>query len=742
MKVALSWLKEFIDLGERSPESIAMDLESIGHEVEAIDVGGLDRVVVGKIVAVDPHPNADRLRVVTVDTGDLVRTIVCGAPNVAVGQLVPVALPGAQLPNGLEIVPRAIRGVESQGMICAEDELGLGDNHEGILVLPETAAIGQPFHPTGIEAVLDIAVTPNRGDALSYHGLARDLAARWRRPITRIFPTVTGHAPKPDVQIEAQDLCDRYTARFISNIQIRDLPDVFARRLEATGHGHYHPVVDLTNYVMEELGVPLHAFDAEKVQLPIIVRRAIDGESIRLLDGKTYPLDHTMLVIADQTGPIALAGIMGGFKTAVSKSTRQIILESAHFLPTSIRKTRMKLKLTTDASYRFERHTDPNMCIPASDRVAQLVKDHLGGQPGELTDKPAATTPEKQIIPFDSTAISRRIGQTIPPEEVTDILQRLGFIMAQKTVTVPSWRPDITVWEDLSEEVARIAGYEQIPRQRLPKGNSTSNEDDRRFRAVEWLKDQLVQAGWTEHIGTSFLSPSELAALNMLETSVIRLANPVTEEAAYLRSTLKVSLLKAAAKNPVFPEISLFEIGTIFQTAAKGVIEEVTAIGLLWTGKKTHPEIIGDKIDQTDVVAAGDLRHFKIRRPLRYVELTIEKLLSEVNLPEQLTFVVNPTLAQPLRMPSRFQPAMRDVAFVGPDAVDLVAIGQTLAGFPSIVDVELFDVYRGKGIPPGQQSAAFHLLLEHPDRTLTTDEIQGTMDRVTEYLMNEKLQIR
>ena len=536
MKLVRSWLAEFVDLGKRGNQEIAADLESLGHEVENIESGGFSWVVIGQIITITPHPEADRVRVTTVDTGDKIRTIICGAPNIKVGQYVPVALPGAELPGGLTITERSIRGLISEGMICSTNELGLAGDARGILILSDQAKIGEPFGAESNETVFDVAITPNRGDAVSVLGLARDLAARYEQSLTWQPPLSTEESSeKVDVRIEASDLCPIYTARYLLSPTSAHLPNPVTTRLAAIGHGHYLPIVDFTNYVMEELGVPLHAFDADTLIGPLTVRRANSSESIKLLDGKTYDLTNDDLIIADRHGPIALAGIMGGQASSVSGKTTRIILEAAAFDAAAIRQTRRRLGLVSTASYRFERGTDPAMAAVASERVASLMKEYAKATIGPLTT--AGAVPIQTHIILPEAAINARLGTDISRDQRTAILKRLGFTVEGQRVTVPTWRHDLSIPEDLAEEVARVIGLDNLPRRALTAQVPIELPDQKTWQQVEALKNKLTAAGWTEHIGTSFLSPKELSYQGIEKSAgeVIRLANPVSEEAAFLR---------------------------------------------------------------------------------------------------------------------------------------------------------------------------------------------------------------
>lgn len=751
MKILLSWLNEFVDTDRRSPEDIGRDLESLGHEVEGVHPLNLDGVIVGKVQSVQAHPNADRLRVAEVDLGSRIETIVCGAPNLDKGQKVAVATVGTRLPGGMVIEERTIRGVISRGMICAQDELGLGTDHAGILVLDESRVVGEPFLKNP-DTLFDLAITPNRGDALSLNGLARDLAARWEQPTLSqsVDPVVEGLSSRPVVGSIGHGSAIRYSARYLEFNPAEDCPTTVKERLGLVGHGTYHPIVDLTNYVMEEFGVPLHAFDADKLHEPLEVRHARSGETIMLLNGQTYPLEDWDIIIADQSGPIALAGIMGGYATRVTESTARIVLEAAWFPPDTIRRTRTRLGITSDAAYRFERGTDPGSIETASGRFAQLAIDHLDAVVGPVQFIGSRERYSAQYIGFEPTFVNQRLGTDFSEEQIIELLERLGFCLTKfdpsmiKTdqdryifgenvtgylIDSPSWRStDSNFPHDFVEEVARLVGYDTLPRVSLPLATGLQPLSDHvRFTRLEHLKNQLSDLGWTEHIGSSFLSPTEATYATIDHDALIALANPVSEEATFLRPTLLVSLLKALAKNPIFDPLALFEIGTVFT-----IDGENTRLGLVWTDQQqSFPYDLG----ATQLVPQQQLNHFKVRRAVYYWEGPIETLIStsdtQVSPHRELASEI-----RELRMPSRYQPVLRDISIVVPRVHAPETLRTMMKTLPLVVDVELFDQYEGEKLGDNW-SLAFHILLEHPERTLTNQEIQETMEQVETQLKEQ-----
>lgn len=735
MKILRSWLEDFVDTSDKTNHDIAEDLESLGHEVESVEEIGVSGLVVGEVLQVDQHPNADRLSVARVSVGSQELTIVCGAPNLAIGQKVPVALIGTKLPGGV-IEERSIRGVLSSGMICAEDELGLGSGHEGIMVLEATRRAGEPFNVEA-DAIFDIAVTSNRGDALSYRGISRDLASRWKRPTKQPRVRLSSlSADAPAIEVRAREAAPRYSARYVRDLGSNQLPEILQKRLQLGGHGHYHPVVGITNYILEETGIPLHAFDAAKVKLPLVIRFAQSGETITLLNDKVYSLEEGDLVIADQRGPIALAGIMGGKGSAVIEQTTEIILEAAYFTPTTIRRTKYRLGILSDAGYRFERGTDPNFIEDASDQASYLVAEYLGGKIGTI-EVVGEKQPQK-VVPFNSAAINARLGSQLSREEMETILNDLGFVVTDQTAHVPSWRHDVSIDEDLAEEVARVYGYDNLPRESISSNFSQQRPgDDIRYHQTEWLKDQLALAGFTEHLGSSFVSETEVEELKKLDDTdfyqeFIKLKNPVSEEAAYLRPNLSLSLVKALAKNPIFPEVRLFEIGTVFGK------EEATALGLIWTGNEYLEKNLQQLLPVSATIqplAESLKNHFKIRRPA-YMYTGLIDFYALMEKAGDKSEQARPEGFRSFRMLSKYQPVMRDVAFLVSKDVHLKDLHDVIQTNDHVVDVELFDQFTSEKLG-NQQSLAFHVLLENPDRTLTTEEIQETMAQIEEALKRQ-----
>ncbi len=596
MRVSYKWLQEYVDLTGISPEELAERLTLSGIEVEAVERLGqeIEGVVIGYVQEREKHPNADRLSVCRVDagTGESLQ-IVCGAANVAAGQKVPVALVGAKLPGGVKIKKSRLRDVESQGMICSAQELGMPERFlrkeqtEGILVLPDEAEVGQPIQSfLGLDdVVLELSLTPNRGDCLSMIGVAYEVAAILDRdvklPHVRVKEAAT--TVRFPVRIEAPDACMRYAGRVIRNLRIGPSPQWLQNRLIAAGMRPINNVVDITNYVMLEYGQPLHAFDADRIATgEIVVRKAKSGEVLVTLDDITRKLDEEMLLITDGKQPIGLAGVMGGANSEVTETTTTVFLESAKFSPVSVRKTAQKLGLRSEASLRFEKGVATEHLLPALDRATQLMVELAGGVVDAGTVEAIAQEEPPVTIQLHLERLNRLLGTQLEAKTVEEILRRLRLpftafpeIDSEQasnsgrgwTVQVPSRRGDLTIEADLAEEVARLYGYDRIPTS-MPEGVLTSGgltpEQQLRRNIRRWL----VQRGWTEVITYTFTDSQSLEQIQPLHESghAIPLQMPMSEERSHLRTGLLSHLLDAAEynRNRKTDSLAIFEMGKTF----------------------------------------------------------------------------------------------------------------------------------------------------------------------------------
>ena len=788
MLVPYSWLREFVEI-DAPPRELAHRLTMAGLEVEGLEEGlpCLERVVVARVVETAPHPSREGLRVCKVEAGGEPIQVVCGAPNVRPGLLTALALPGAELVGGT-VRSCAVHGVESQGMLCSAAELLLGDDNSGILDL----ANGEPGAPlaraAGLEEwIFEIGITPNRSDCLSVLGVAREAATLYHRPLIppKTGPMAWGDGGFP-VTIEAPDLCRRYCAAVIRGVEVGPSPVWLQQRLHAAGIRPINNVVDVTNYVMVELGQPLHAFDLETLQGGrIVVRRAREGEVITTLDGRERRLSPSMLVIADARRPVAVAGVMGGGETEVTQATTSILLESAWFTPAQIRRTAKGLKLPTEASYRFERGIDPEMTPRALARAAELMAELTGGSvetpwtdcyPEPWTPRRVSVRPER---------IEALLGAPCPREEVRSIFTSLGFVVEEKgdgplELTVPSWRWDVGQEADLVEEVARIKGYDSIPTT-IPRAACHQEGPDNSAWFERKLKTLAASLGLREVISYSFVAPRELEALGLREgdhrCSWVRLQNPLTEEQSVMRTHLLPGLLQVVSRNIArrSPSLRLFELGRVFlERGGHELPLEETRLAALVTGRRfplswAWPQEDVDLFDIKGVVEV--LLHrlgiegvsFRPSTPddpyylpgasaeVRVGDLLVgtvgavsPKVLEAWEI-EQEVFACDLSVERLLglyRPIPRFRPlpefpAMeRDIAVVVDDGVKAGEIEAHIAASstPFLEEFRIFDCYRGRPIPPGKKSIAIRFRYRAQDRTLTEEELapvhQGLVDSI------------
>ena len=794
MRVSLNWLAEWIDL-PRSTEELCDLLTFGGLEIESVERAGpdLSQVRVGHVAERAQHPNADRLSLCRVDLGDGAVEIVCGAPNVAAGQKVAVISPGARLPDGTKLKKSKIRGVVSNGMICSETELGLGDGHEGILVLPEDSPVGAPLSEvlSSGDTVLDVEITPNRGDWASMIGMAREVRAHFggalREPATEIREEGAPTADAISISIDAADGCYRYLARVVRGVSVGPSPDWLVAKLQAAGLRSIDNIVDITNLVMLEFGQPLHAFDITTLRgQEIRVRRAGADEKIATLDGQMRELDASDLVIADSDRAVAIAGIMGGAETAVRSDTRDVLIECAHFNPSTVRRTARRLGLHSDSSYRFERGVDAGGLERSIDRAAHLVEELAGGQiaPGRAESRGDAFA-HAEAVELAVERPNRILGTTLDEAEIVSCLARVDIKAkssgkGQLRCEIPSYRNDVTAAEDLVEEVARVHGYQNIP-ETLPTVALAAVQEPPRHALEFAVRKALAGAGLCETRTFPGTPAADADALRLAEDdtrrNTIQIVNPHLEEARHLRTSLIPSLLRGAHFNLAqgSEPVRLFEVARHFVLspsaeagalpdeppavaavltqaegqslwhvdapvffAAKGALERLFAelgTGMrLRSGSKApylHPGAGADLLLGKRVIGeVGELHpevaaSFGIGVPCAVFEVRLQDVLAQK------------ARRTKYREISRQPAVRRDVAIlVGTDrtAGELMDGIRKAAG-NELVSVDLFDRYDGKGIPDGKVSLAFRLVLQRPDRTLTDAEITKLIDRVSETLV-------
>ena len=611
MKFSVNWLREFVDLPE-NPEGIADLLTRAGVETENIETRGgrIEQVIVSQIVASSPHPNADRLSVCEVDDGSgTKKQIVCGATNYKVGDKVPLALPGAKLPDGLEIRKSKLRGVESEGMLCSPIELGMGEDASGLLILSPDAKIGAPtadLFPS--DTILDVEITPNRGDLLSHFGLAREIAALTGKKLKSTARESKIPVKKTGVTITSTRECPFFSARRIDNVTVGPSLQWLRAKIESVGIRSINNIVDISNFVMLELGQPTHAFDADKLKGDINVRLARDGEKFLALDGKTYSLKRDNCVVADQERAVGIGGVMGGEETGVTESTKNVLLEAAYFLPASIRRAARELNLPSDASYRFERGVDPEMVLRASQRATELIQEIAGGTPAKEINIAGKLPANPADVSLRYEKCDRVVGIAIKPKTVDEILTRFGLkkISAAEITKwkIPSSRVDLQRDVDLIEEVVRAYGAERIPgtdRSRF----TPSSAADRAYDLELQMRQRLVAAGLNE-VRTSKLLPRERLAFG---ENAIELRNPLSKDHVALRPSLLPGLLGVLDHNIRAGAecVAIFETGRIFEPPS-GAEKKRVAV-LLWgnVGSEVHWRNEKRRVDFFDLKGAIEL---------------------------------------------------------------------------------------------------------------------------------------
>jgi len=812
MKVPLKWLRDYVDI-KLATEELSERLTMSGLEVKGVQtIGGTwDNVVIGEVIAVNPHPNADRLTLATVDLGTEQVTVVCGAPNIGLGQRVTFARIGAWLvdPHTEETIllkPAKIRGVASEGMVCSEKELGISDSHEGILVLPPEAPIGAPLGAYLGDVIFDLDVTPNRPDCLSVIGIAREIAALTGEPLR--LPKIHYEETEDSidsfasVDIAEPDLCPRYCASLITGIRIASSPSWLQQRLNSCGMRPINNVVDVTNYVMLEYGQPLHAFDYHKLKgRQIIVRRAGNGETITSLDGTKRALNPDILLIADKEEAVAVAGIMGGLDSEVTDKTDTILLESANFNQATIRRGCSHLQVQSEASIRFDKGLNSELPLLPLKRATQLLLELAGGRAAKGVIDVYPGKSEPKLILISAREMERLSGLKGNIDEILKVLKALGFECqesdsgSQISVAVPYWRSDVKCSADLVEEVVRIIGYEKIPITRLgsplPQQESKLSPSAQQSNLKKKLRNILTGFGFQEILTYSLVSLEKLQNLSpKLELKIppLKVANPMTREQEYLRTSLRAGLLSTLAHNQKFEQtgIRLFEIGKVFLPQhppviaseakqsqeerelpqekemlcavlsgpraelswqadkepldffdAKGVVEKIlNQLGLkasfdigddeiLFPGRGADIIVEDDKAGIVGDVHPGVVQAFELFDAVCFIEIDLEKLLTKITGTKEY---------QPI---PRFPSVTRDLALVINEQVGYRTVENIIQSFPLVTEVTLFDLYRGKQISKGKKSFAIRIIYQSPKHTLTDEEVDQTQEQMLGRLNQE-----
>ncbi len=772
MKISLSWLKEFVPYAGTVAELDAL-LTRAGLEVASAETRGADfpQVVVAQILESNPHPNADRLSVCRVDDGSgTPRQIVCGAKNYQVGDRVPLALPGAVLPGDFRIKVGKLRGVESEGMLCSAKELGLAEDAQGLLILPATSPVGAPisalFPP---ETILEIEITSNRPDWLSHLGIAREVSANTGLPLAA--PEIVSPGTRADAaiaRIEDPAGCPFYSVRRIAGVKVGPSPEWLVRRLESLGLRAINNVVDVTNYVMMELGQPLHAFDAANVQGGLVARRARAGEAFLALDGREYALRESDLVIADATRPMALAGVMGGEDSGVTEATVDILLESAYFDAPGVRATARGLEISTDSSYRFERGVNPAGVLPAAARAAQLILELAGGTAEETTVIAGALPPVEWTVPLRYERARRLLGIRLTDADLDAPLTRLGLERLSghdgaSEWRIPAWRGDLTREVDLIEEIIRLVGIESVEG-RVAAAPAPASTADAFYDAALDVRHTLAALGFSEaRTSTLVAKPAG--------DDFLALRNPLGEEQSALRPSLLGGLFGAVRRNLNLgaASVRLFEVGRVFANAEEEELFYVAAVVTGHAAARNWRDAERGAVDLHDLcgvvealvpgaefarafdarfglalevciggfiagvigqLAPADARAIDARHPVVAFELRVDALAAS-------------TLAtHGFVPPAKFPGTTRDIAAVLPRELPWGELRRVLreAEEPLLAGVEPFDIFTddsGAKLPADRKSLAFSLTFRSPERTLTTEEVNAAADRLKSRLREQ-----
>jgi len=787
MKVSLTWLNDFVDMSGIGVDELANRLTMAGLEIEGIkQLKKAEKVITAKIADVKKHPDADKLSLCKVDDGVSTYDVVCGADNVATGQIIPFAKVGAVLPNGLKIKKAKLRGVESFGMICSAAELGLEDKSEGIMPLPANTPVNADVNDIlGLgDYVLDIGITPNRADCLSILGIAREISAVYSRELkTKSYDCVFSEDFKSSdlsyVKVLDEENCPIYLGRVIKNVTIKPSPLWLQNRLRSVGVRPINNIVDVTNYVLFEYGQPLHTFDLKKIDGGIVVRRARKGEEIQTLDGKDRKLDEDMLVIADETKPIAIAGIMGGQHSGISTGATDVFLECAYFKPENVRMTARKLGLQTDSSYRYERGVDRENTLNMVDYAASLLLKVAGGE----ASADVLSNPYKPFVPVvldvNVGKINRFLGCEIEKKEMTGILKRLGFdadeANSEVTVTVPSYRVDISRWQDIAEEVARIFGYDNIEAT-IPKIPSDSKPPEKYLREVKNIKHSLKSFGFSEVINYSFMSDKFLSLFDN-DDKFVKLLNPISEDMNTLRTFVFPGVISSAKQNlnQGFKNVKLFEIAKTFiqsnnsiprqlsnlaicSTAGffpkswnitesadtfyhiKGVADNILSnckadvryektgnYPFLHPGKSAVVKINGKEYGFLGQIHPDILEKENFLESVYIAELFIEDIIRDL-FPGSYSY----------RRFSVYPFVYKDLSVIVDKNIVAGDVLEYIKNFSELVyDVYIYDLYSGEKIGKNSISLTFRIFYSALDRTLTDEEANGILEKIISGLKKE-----
>ncbi|KRQ87346.1 Phenylalanine--tRNA ligase beta subunit [Caloramator mitchellensis] len=781
MKVPYNWLLEYVDL-DKGIKEVADALTMSGSKVEEVIEYGkeIDRVVTGYVEKITKHPDADKLRICQVNVGNETIQIVTGAENVQEGDTVPVALHGSTLPGGVKIKKGKLRGIESNGMLCSEAELGIAkdDSVHGIMILPKDTPLGVDIKEIlGLNGgIIDFEITSNRADCFGVYGIAREASATFRKPLKAVETGFNENSENINDYLSVEvkdDLCRRYAARVVKNVKIGHSPEWMQQRLMDAGVRPINNIVDITNYVMLELGQPMHAFDYRFIEgKKIIVRRAEEGEKFTTLDGIERTLDDSMLVIADGAKAVAVAGVMGGQNSEIQEDTSTIVFECANFNGTNVRLTAKKLGLRTESSSRFEKDLDPNIIDAALDRACHLIET-LGI--GEVVGGKIDIYPQKlepYYMEVSSKWINDFIGINISAEDMKNMLKYLGMKVEGDEILkieVPTFRQDVKIKEDVAEEIARLYGYDTIPTVKI-KGEAVEAAYTKEQKLVNLIRNTMVSSGFFETNTYSFVSPKVFDRVKLKENSPLRNAvkilNPLGEDFSVMRTTLIPSLLGTLEVNNARDnkEVRIFEVAKTYHPTDDKLPNEPVRLGIAMMGKADFYDLKGvveniinllgiDKVDferdeQNPTFHPGRCARLLVRRKDAGVFGEIHPEVAEEYGIEDRVYAAEidlMALFEAAKFERKYKPLPkypaidRDMAVLVKDDIAVAEIENIIwkIGKGLVEEVKLFDVYKGKQVPDGYKSVAYSIIFRLEDRTLTDDEINPVFNKIVETLSNK-----
>lgn len=781
MKFSEKWLREWVNPA-LDTDALVEKLTGAGLEVDAVEAvaGEFSGVVVGQVTSVTPHPDADKLRLTKVNVGgEALLDIVCGASNVREGLKIPVAVIGAVLPGNFKIKQAKLRGVPSFGMLCSSKELGLTESADGLMELADDAPVGEDFrvYLDLDDKAIDIDLTPNRSDCLSVAGVAREVGVLTSEDINAVAsePVSATSSKILDVKVEATTACPRYLGRTIENINpAAETPVWMQEKLRRSGLRSLGPVVDVTNYVMLELGQPMHAFDLGKIEQSINVRLSQQGEKLTLLDGQTIDTQADTLLICDAEKPLALAGVMGGQDSSVSSLTTSLFLESAFFAPEAIAGKARSYGLHTDSSHRFERGVDPELASKAMNRATSLLLEIVGGEAGPVVEECSEKDlPKTATIHLRSDRIKRVLGLELDGKTVAEQLTRLGLAVDVVEdgwqVSVPSFRFDLAIEVDLIEELGRLYGYDKLPNTR-PQGTVLTTNITETLTPVERLQNLMVDRGYHEAVTYSFVEPKIQQLLAQDDSAPIKLANPISSDLSVMRTSLWPGLVQAMVYNAnrQHDRIRLFEVGRVFKGNLNDIAQPRQIGGLIygsnyaeqWSQNPREVDFFDIKADVEALLALGggqvrfekeshpalhpgqSARVYKNDEAIGWLGAIHPKLNKSLDIDGKvyvfelsLNDVVDSVVPE-FETLSKFPALRRDLALLVDDAVNAGQIEDCLSKIDSDIlkSFQLFDVYSGEGVELGKKSLAVAFILQHKERTLTDDEVDSLLKTVTETL--------